>query len=172
MLSDATGRWLPPGPEARGPSGGAGAGSEHRLYAHIAWMTLAGRPLIGDHRRASAESHLMALCRTLNVQPLEVCVLADRVHLLVRFSAGQSVADLARRVLDGSEARLNAAGHQVRWSRRYAAETVSPREVRRVMRRIARLGEAGRWRARHRPVRSAPSAASAATPVDGHRRLE
>lgn len=132
-----------------------------RLYAHLAWTTVARLPLVGPRRRAATESHLLAACRWLDVQPVEACVLPDRVHLLVRFRAGQSLSDLARRIQDVSEAVLTTAGHPVRWSRRFAAETVSPGDVRRVRRRIAHRADAARAAAA-----AAAGAAGAAGAVD------
>lgn len=120
------------------------AAPAHRLYVHLAWTTLGRLPLVGPGRRAATETHLLALCRWLDVEPIETCVLRDRAHLLIRFRPGQSLVDLVRRLQEGSEAILTRAGHPVRWSRRFAAVTVSPTEVRRVRRRIARRAEAAR----------------------------
>ncbi len=112
----------------------------HRLYVHLAWTTLARVPAIAPSRRASVESHLLAACRRLGAEPVETCVLADRVHLLVRLPAGLSVSDLGDRVRVSSEVLLCRAGYVVRWSREFAARSVSPGEVRRVRRRLASLG--------------------------------
>lgn len=113
----------------------------HRLYVHVAWTTLGRLPMVEAERRAAVESHLLALCRWLDLEPVETCVLTDRVHLLVRFRSGLSLNELVRRVQAGSEALLTRAGRPVRWSRRYAAVTVSPSEVRRIRRRMARRAE-------------------------------
>lgn len=112
----------------------------HRLYVHFAWTTLARVPMLDDSRRASIESHLMAACRWVGAEPIEVCVLPDRVHLLVRIPSGLAVGDLARRARTSVEELLGSAGRVVRWSRTFAAATVSPRDVRRVRRRLASLG--------------------------------
>lgn len=82
----------------------------------------------------------MAACRWLGAEPIEVCVLPDRVHLLVRTHSGLAVADLARRARTSVEELLGSAGRVVRWSDSFAAATVSPRDVRRVRRRLASLG--------------------------------
>ncbi len=123
------------------PTSPAPPSPPHRLYAHLAWTTLGRLPMVEAERRAAAESHLLALCRWLDLEPVETCVLADRVHLLVRFRPGLSLNDVVRRLQAGSEAMLTRAGRPVRWSRRYAAVTVSPSEVRRVRRRMARRAE-------------------------------
>jgi REP element-mobilizing transposase RayT len=112
----------------------------HRLYVHLAWTTLARARVLSSARRASIESHLMASCRWLGAEPIETCVLPDRVHLLVRTPSGLAVADLARRARTSVEELLGSAGRVVRWSDAFAAVTVSPRDVRRVRRRLASLG--------------------------------
>lgn len=112
----------------------------HRLYVHLAWTTLACVRVMSDARRASIESHLMAACRWLGAEPIEVCALPDRVHLLVRIPSGLAVSDLARRARGSVEELLGSAGRVVVWSDGFAAATVSPRDVRRVRRRLASLG--------------------------------
>lgn len=82
----------------------------------------------------------MAACRWLGVEPIEVCVLPDRVHLLTRMPSGLAVSDLARRARTSVEELMGSAGSVVRWSDAFAAVTVSPRDVRRVRRRLASLG--------------------------------
>lgn len=112
----------------------------HRLYVHLAWTTVARVPALNGPRRASLESHLLAACRWLGAEPIEACVLPDRVHLLVRIPSGIAVADLARRARIAVEELLDSPGRAVRWSDAFAAVTVSPRDVRRVRRRLASLG--------------------------------
>ena len=112
----------------------------HRLYVHLAWTTLARVPTLEASRRASIESHLLAACRWLGVEPIETFVMADRVHLLARIPASLPVADLALRARTAVEELLGSAGQVVHWSRDFAAVTVSPRDVRRVRRRLASLG--------------------------------
>jgi len=114
----------------------------HRLYVHLAWSTLAKVPALERSRRAAIETHVLASCRWFGTDPIEVCALADRVHLLVRLPAALSVQDFACRVRDDVERFLADTGRIVRWAPGFAAVTVDPREVRRVRRRIASLG----WR--------------------------
>jgi len=112
----------------------------HRLYVHLAWSTLARAQAIESGRRAAIETHLLASCRWFGTEPIEVCALADRVHLLVRLPAVLSVHDLASRVRDDVERLLAESGRVVRWAPGYAAISVAPGEVRRVRKRIATLG--------------------------------
>lgn len=121
------------------PSPGRPARS-HRLYAHVAWTTLARLPLVPAARRFSAESHLIAACRRLGADPVEVCIFPDRVHLLVRYAPARALGDLAAQLQSASEEALAEAGFAVRWSRRFAAESVSPGEVRRMRRKMVGRG--------------------------------
>ncbi|MCG8469276.1 MAG: transposase [Gemmatimonadetes bacterium] len=112
----------------------------HRLYVHLAWSTLARVPALAPARRATVETHLLASCRWLGTEPIEACALSDRVHLLVRVPSVLSVHDLAARLRTDVERLLADGGVVVRWEPGYAAVTVAPRDVRRVRRRIVRLG--------------------------------
>lgn len=125
----------PPFPSGRGQAA-------HRLYAHLLWTTAGRVPVIrGASRRAAAESRLIALCRAVDVEPVEVCVLPDRVHLLIRFKPLQALDEIALRLRRASEEGLREAGLRLRWGPNWAAVTVGPDEVRRIRRRIARRGE-------------------------------
>jgi len=115
----------------------------HRLYIHLAWKTLARVGVLEPKRRAAIETHLLASCRWFGTEPIEVCALSDRVHLLVRLPAVLSVHELDRRVRLDVETFLADSGRVVRWAPGYAAVTVTPAEVRRVRRRIAALGWTG-----------------------------
>lgn len=113
----------------------------HRLYAHVVWPTLGRIPLLSDEVRDTAERHLIDLCRRLDVEPVCVRAFADRVHLLLRFKPGHSIAALVSRLKAGSESALGSSGHAVRWGRGYAAGTVGGDEVRHAMRRIYRIDD-------------------------------
>lgn len=109
----------------------------HRIYVHLAWTTLARVPVLGAARRATTESHLLGACRSVGALPVEACVLPDRVHLLARVPASLAVLDVGERARASAEEMLREAGCVVRWSPRFAAVSVSPREVRRLRRRMA-----------------------------------
>lgn len=116
--------------------------SPYRLYVHVAWSTLAPAPRLDGPRRAMIESHVLASCRWIGADPVEVCVLPDRVHLLAGLTPVLSVQALASHVRRTVEDLLADSGRVVRWSPGFAAVTVSPAEVRRVRRRLASLDPA------------------------------
>lgn len=114
----------------------------HRLYAHLAWTTVAGLSIpSGGAFRAWLESRLIALCRSVDAEPVEACVLDERVHLVIRLKPVHSLDEVAGRVRRGSEEALLGRGDRVRWSAAYAAVTVSPGDVRRLRRRLVRRAE-------------------------------
>ena len=116
----------------------------HRLYVHVAWSTLAPVADLDAARRAMIESHMLASCRWIGAEPVEVCVLPDRVHLLAGLPPVLSVRGLASHVRRTVEDLLADSGRVVRWSPGFAAVTVSPSDVRRVRRRLASLDLTGR----------------------------
>ena len=130
--------------------------ASHRLYVHLAWTTLARVPALDPARGSAIESHVIASCRWLGVEPIEVCALPDRVHLLVRLPAPVSVQRLAAHVREEVRSLLASSGTVVRWGPDFAAVSVSRSQVRRVRKRLAALEPAA-------PPR-APSRAPAAWP--------
>lgn len=110
----------------------------HNLFAHAVWTTLDRLPMIDASRVNAVEAHLIALCRRLDARPLSLAAVADHVQMLIQFAPGQSLADLVTSMKSGSSQSLVGAGHPVHWGSRYSVSTVSPEDVRMVMRRIAR----------------------------------
>lgn len=118
--------------------------SVHRLYARLAWTTLDGLPMVSPRRVLAVESHIIALCRRLDVEPMEVRARADRLDLLVRFKPAQTLADVAAAVKAGSGEHLARRRTAIRWARGVAVATVAPDAVPAMMRRMAVLAEPGR----------------------------
>lgn len=118
--------------------------SVHRLYARAAWTTLDGLPLVPPRGAFAVESHIIALCRRLDVEPVEVRARARRVDLLFRFKPVHLLADVAGAVKRGSSEHLRRTGSPARWGRGTAVRTVAPEEVRSVMRRMALLAHGRR----------------------------
>jgi REP element-mobilizing transposase RayT len=110
----------------------------HNLFAHVVWTTLGRLPLIDPRRANAVEAHLISISRRLDVRPVSLAALHDHVQLLIQFNPGQSLAELVGSLKRGSSDQLVQAGHPVHWSGRFSVSTVSPEDVRRVMRRIGR----------------------------------
>jgi len=120
--------------EGGGDEGGRRAA--HRLYALVAWPTLGGLPLVDPGGAPALERELIALCRRLGTEPLELRVSADRVVLLLRFGPGQALGDVVRRLKRGSESALRRWGRPARWGRGFAGCSVGPAQVHRLVRRM------------------------------------
>ena len=114
----------------------------HRLYAHVVWATRGHDVLSSPAARGAVESHLITLCRRLDVEALAVAALDDRVHVLLRLKPTHSLGSLVRRLKDGTGGASAEGELSVTWAHGYAAITVGSRDVRRVMRFLARLGDA------------------------------
>lgn len=116
----------------------------HRLYAHLAWPTLQRLPLLGPSRARSVEFQLVSCCRRLGVDPVAVTALPDRVHLVFRYPASLSTADLAHRIRDGAAEALVRRGQPAPWGCGYALASVSPAEVDGLARAVRSLHRAAR----------------------------
>lgn len=137
----------PPGADPRPPGPGRGARADrepsvHRLYARASWTTLDGLPLLPPRDVLAVESQIIALCRRLDVEPMEVRARSRRVDLLFRFKPVHLLADVAGSVKRGSSRHLRRSGSPARWGRGIAVKTVAPGQVRSVMRRMALLAHA------------------------------
>lgn len=118
----------------------------HRLYVHVAWTTLQRLPLLGPRSRDSVHFHLTALSRRLGAEPVRVCPLRDRVHLVLRIGAGQDVGRLVTRLKRGSGDALDGEGVPALWGRGYAATTVGPARLPRLLERLDATERATRRR--------------------------
>lgn len=139
----------PPGADPRLPGPGRAAPEDrepsvHRLYARASWTTLDGLPLLRPGDVLAVESQIIALCRRLDVEPMEVRARARRVDLLFRFKPVHLLADVVGSVKRGSSGHLRRSGSPARWGRGIAVRTVAPEAVRSVMRRMALLAYGGR----------------------------
>lgn len=116
----------------------------HSLYVHVAWTTLQRLPLLGPRSRDSLRFHLTGLSRRLGAEPVCVRPFRDRVHLVLRIGAGQDVGRLVTRLKRGSEEALEGEGVPVLWGLGFAATTVGPGRLPRVVRRLGSASRRGR----------------------------
>jgi hypothetical protein len=110
--------------------------SAHRLYAEIVWTTVDLLPLVSLEARAATESHIIALCRRLDVEPVAVRVTASRARLVLRFKPSHCLTAVVTAIKLGSQDAAAVAGRPIRWSRGFAAQSLSVTEVRRRARRL------------------------------------
>lgn len=133
------------------------------MYALVAWPTLNGLPLVDPAGVPTLERELISLCRRVGTEPLEVRVAPDRVVLLLRLAPGQALADVVRRLKRTSGAALRRWGWCARWGRGFAACTVGPGQVHRLVRRIRAERRVG-GTAAGRPSPGAPTVGSPRPP--------
>jgi len=105
-----------------------------RLYAHVVWTTRDRKPLIDARVARFLMGFLRGVARQEGAQVLEVGLVADHVHLLVRLDVTTRLPRLVQRWKGGSAAVARQEKHgstdaPLRWSKGYAIQSVSPRAL-------------------------------------------
>ena len=107
----------------------------HRFYAHITWTTRDRAPLID----ATLARFLMRFLRQVGTQErarvLEIGMVADHVHILVRLHPTTAIPRLMQRLKGGSAvlSKTPTPGHQgLRWAKGYSIHSVNPKQLRSV----------------------------------------
>lgn len=106
----------------------------HRLYCHLVWKTRASAPLIDAEMASFLCRFFRSIARRERAQVLEVGLVADHAHLLVRLHPGTDLPRLVQR-LKGSSAAVwgkeyrGQTDRALRWSKGYAVQSVSPRSL-------------------------------------------
>ena len=106
-----------------------------QLYLHLVWATWDRQPIVQAAWRAGISACIQAECDELKVAVLAQYAMPDHVHLLVRFPATASVADIVKRVKGGSSNLVThriAPGEWFKWQGSYGAFSVSKSDVPRV----------------------------------------
>lgn len=143
----------------------------HRLYVHIVWTTRHREPSIDGRVARFLTPFLPAVAQQERAAILELGVVSDHVHLLVRVHPSTSLPRLVQRLKGGSAVLANREGHARRghplhWAKGYNVETVSPTSLRRVREYI-------RSQPKHHPARAiadTPVASATAVPSRGFSR--
>ena len=106
----------------------------HRLYLHLVWTTLHREPLIDLGVARFLCRFLRAVARRERAYILEIGMVQTHVHVLARIHPTVNVSRLVQRLkaLSATVANRelsNDAGVPLRWSKGYAAKTVSPESL-------------------------------------------
>lgn len=104
----------------------------HRLYAHVVWTTRGRRPLITAAVARFLSGFLRGVARQERAQLLEIGLVTDHVHVLVRLEPTTNLPRLIQRWKGGSSVIAGRERHAspdrpLRWSKGYAVVSVSPR---------------------------------------------
>lgn len=114
------------------------------VFVHLVWGTWDRLPLLTGAIAPAVHRVIEAKCQELKAEVLAIGGVEDHVHLLVHLPATLSVADLAKHVKGTSSHLVNfrlAGGGSFRWQGAYAAYSVDPRRLDRVIDYIARQRE-------------------------------
>jgi len=106
----------------------------HRIFCHIVWRTRGNAEVIDAGLARFLCRFLRAVARRERARVLEIGLVADHVHMLVRLHPLTGVSRLMQRCKGGSSylagrERTAAPGGTLRWAKGYSIESVSPRAL-------------------------------------------
>ena len=99
-----------------------------RLYLHVVWATYDRLPLIESEWEAALYHEIHNEANNVEAKVLALGGIEDHVHLLIRFDATHSVAEIVKQIKGGSAFFVNEQGltrNHFKWQGGYAALTVS-----------------------------------------------
>ena len=107
-----------------------------RLYVHCVWATWDRQPLLTPAVEARLYAAIAAKCHALRCEMLAIGGDLDHVHLLARFAASLSIAELVQEVKGASSHLMNheiAPHREFRWQGSYGAFTVNANGLEKVI---------------------------------------
>ncbi len=99
-----------------------------RLYVHFVWATWDRLPLIESEWESDLHHEIHNEVQGMGAKVLELGGIETHLHLLLRFEATHSMAELMKQIKGGSAFFINEKGlthNHFKWQRGYAALTVS-----------------------------------------------
>jgi len=115
------------------------AGTFTNLLYHVVFSTKGRRPLIRTDLQEELFHYIGGIIRGERGALLEIGGMPDHVHLLSRFRADVSVAEMSRRIKSNSSKWVNdrsLGGKRFQWQTGYSAFSVSESQVASVRRYI------------------------------------
>jgi len=103
-----------------------------QLYIHCVWATWDRLPLITPTLEQPIYTSILNKCHELNCHVLALGGTSDHIHLLIRFPATITVAELIKEVKGASSHLIThqiAPGEFFKWQGAYGAFTVSKNSV-------------------------------------------
>ena len=104
----------------------------HRLYVHLTWTTRDRAPLIDAILARFLTQFLRSVGTQERARVLEIGMVSDHVHLLVRLHPVTEIPRLLQRMKGGSAvlATTPTKGHPgLRWSKGYSILSVNPKQL-------------------------------------------
>lgn len=114
------------------------------VFVHLIWATWDRLPMLTEEVVPAVYRAIGAKCQELKAEVVAIGGVEDHIHLLVHLPAALSVADLAKHVKGASSHLVNfrlPGGGSFRWQGSYAAFSVDPRRLDRVIDYISRQHE-------------------------------
>jgi REP element-mobilizing transposase RayT len=111
------------------------------VFIHLIWATWDRLPLLAEHFPRPVYRAIEAKCRELKAEVVAVGGVEDHVHLLVQLPATLSVADLMSHVKGATSHLMThqlASDRFFKWQGAYAAFSVNPLQLDRLIAYIAR----------------------------------
>jgi putative transposase len=108
-------------------------------YVHIIFSTKYRQPFITDDIDDALFAYLGAMCKDMDCQPIKIGGYRDHVHILCLLSRKVAMMDLLEEIKAHSSKWMKTQGHTFKnfyWQDGYAAFSVSPTGVDRVIRYI------------------------------------
>ena len=121
-----------------------------RLHYHLAWSTRGKAPVLVGRRAATLRALLEEMCHERGLTLQAVAITPAQVRLVVSLRPSQLAASVVRELKGRSalgllrqcpDLRVALGGH-LAWNDRYALATVSPRQLPRLVERLATIGVA------------------------------
>jgi putative transposase len=103
-----------------------------KLYVHLVWATYRRLALIRPELRKDIYAAIQHRCKMLKVELLAIGGMEDHIHVLVRFPATLSIADLVGRLKGASShlvTQVIRSEYPFKWQGGYGAFTVSKRAL-------------------------------------------
>jgi putative transposase len=137
----------------------------HRVYCHIVWRTLGRAESIDAELARFLCRFFRAVARRERARLLEIGLVADHVHLIIRLHPGTRISRLVQRCKGGSSylagrERAASPGAVLRWAKGYSIESVSPRA-------LASARAYARAQPLHHPTQAIPGWEGDASRYDG-----
>ncbi len=107
-----------------------------KIYLHIVFSTKYRKPMMDDAIENELFDYLGGICKELECNPLQVGGYRDHVHILCRFSKKITLIKLIEEVKRSSSKWIKSKGKAYSnfyWQGGYAAFSVNPAEIERVI---------------------------------------
>jgi REP element-mobilizing transposase RayT len=110
------------------------------VFVHLIWATWDRLPLLTDEITPALYRAIGAKCEELHAQVVAIGGVEDHVHLLVGLPATLTIADLMKHIKGATSHLVNHRlpnGGSFRWQGAYAAFSVDPQRLQRLIDYIA-----------------------------------